>query len=323
MSPSPRPVTLDRREMLALCVGAGAALVLDHQTLAAQATRNTLPARELVTRAIPSSGEKLPVVGIGTARRYDVESTEENLAPLRDVLREFPRLGGRVIDTAPGYGRAEAVSGALISGLGNRKDYFIATKVSAGGRGGRAAAVTEMERSFDLFKTDMIDLMQVWNLNGVAETFPVLREWKDAKKIRYYGVTTSSDRQYEELERLLRTEKMDFIQVDYAIDNREVEDRLLPLAQDRGVGVLVNGPFGRGRVLSGFADKKIPEWAAEIGITTWAQFALKWIVGHPAVTVVIPGTAQMKYLTDNIGGAQGPMPDEATRKKMLAFFDAN
>lgn len=314
---------LDRRGFLSLAAGTGAALLLGNRLEALPHSFNLFPGAELVQRPIPSSGEKLPVIGIGTARRYDVEAIEANLAPLREVLKEFPTLGGRILDTAPGYGRAEAVSGRLIKELGNRKSYFLATKVSAGAKGGRTAAVAEMERSMTALGTEMIDLMQVWNLTGTTETLPLLREWKAAGKIRYYGVTTSSDRQYPELEALLKQEKLDLIQVDYAIDNRGVEEKILPLALDKGVGVLVNGPFGRGRVLSGFTDKKLPEWAREIGITSWAQFALKWIVGHPAITAAIPGTAQMKYLVDNIEAAKGPMPDEAMRKKMLAFFEAN
>jgi aryl-alcohol dehydrogenase-like predicted oxidoreductase len=168
-----------------------------------------------------------------------------------------------------------------------------------------------------------VDLMQVHSLQGVDEMLPALREWKDAGHTRYLGVTTTAEKQYAELERLLRTQRMDFIQVDYAIDNREVEQRILPLAQERKVAVLAALPFGRGRVLEAFGREPVPAWAQELGIRTWAQFALKYIVSHPAVTVAIPGTAKMEYLTDNMGAARGPMPDAATRRRMAALVDAS
>jgi aryl-alcohol dehydrogenase-like predicted oxidoreductase len=165
--------------------------------------------------------------------------------------------------------------------------------------------------------------MQVHNLSGVDEMLPVLREWKEAGRTRYIGVTATAENQYAELERLLRTQRMDFVQVDYAIDNREVEQRILPLAQERGVAVLTALPFGRGRVFEAFGKQPVPAWAQELGIRTWAQFALKFIVSHPAVTAAIPGTAKMEYLTDNLGAARGPMPDAATRRRMAALVDAS
>jgi aryl-alcohol dehydrogenase-like predicted oxidoreductase len=271
----------------------------------------------LVTRPIPSSGEKLPVIGIGTARRFDVTTAEEK-APLRDVLREFPRMGGRLVDTAPSYGAAEAVVGELVAELGNRDSLFIATKVGAG-RNGAEAGLAEMNAS--LARLKRIDLLQIHNLAGVDEMLPILRKWKDQGRIRYHGISTSSDGQYDALEAIMKREKLDFIQIDYAMDNRLADERILPLAADRGVAVLTNLPFGRGRVLSAFKDKAIPEWAKELGIASWAQFALKWVVSHPAVTAAIPGTAKMEYLRDNLGAARGPMPDAATRKKMVELLE--
>jgi aryl-alcohol dehydrogenase-like predicted oxidoreductase len=269
---------LTRRLALQLGLGAtAAALVCD-----------PLRAKSYVihTRPIPSSGEKLPLIGIGTARRFDVQTADEK-APLREVLRELPNFGGTLVDTAPSYGVAEA---------------------------GLAEMTTSLER------LKRIDLMQIHNLAGVEVMLPILREWKDAKRIRYYGISTSSDQQYDALEAIMKREKLDFIQIDYAIDNRFADERILPLAADRGMAVLTNLPFGRGRVLSAFQAKDLPDWAKELGIETWAQFALKWVVSHPAVTSAIPGTAKLAYLKDNLGAGRGPMPDAATRKKMAALI---
>lgn len=272
----------------------------------------------LLTRPIPSSGEKLPLIGIGTARRFDVKAAEEK-APLREVLRELPKRGGKLVDTAPSYGVAEAVVGELIAEIGNRDALFVATKVGAG-RGGAEAGVAEMNASFEKLHTKKIDLMQIHNLAGVDLMLPILREMKDAGRIRYHGISTSNDQQYEALEAIMKREKIDFIQIDYAMDNRLADERILPLAADRGIAVLTNLPFGRGRVLSAFEGKPVPDWAKELGIGSWAQFALKWVVGHPAVTAAIPGTAKLAYLEDNLAASRGPLPDAATRKKMVELL---
>jgi aryl-alcohol dehydrogenase-like predicted oxidoreductase len=306
---------LNRRDAIKLGLGVGAGLAFMRAPLYAEPLQSTL-----ITKPIPSSGERLPIVGIGTARRYDVGTAEADRGPLRDVLREFPRLGGRLVDTAPSYGNAETVVGDLVGEIGNRDQLFFATKVGAG-RQGRAAGIAEMEASFRKLKTDRIDLIQVHNLNAPETMLPVLREWKQAGRIRYQGVTTTSERQYEELEKLLRTEQMDFIEVDYAVDNRGVDERILPLAADRGVAVLVALPFGRGRVQQAFGSRPVPDFAKELGIETWAQFALKYVVSHPAVTVAIPGTAKMTYLNDNIRAAIAPLPDEATRQRMVRWLE--
>jgi aryl-alcohol dehydrogenase-like predicted oxidoreductase len=260
------------------------------------------------------------VIGIGTARRYDVASSPAELQPLFDVVRNFSRLGGKLIDTAPGYGRAEAIVGNLVAQAGNRKQLFLATKVGRGQQGVQAGR-DELAQSLRQLKVDKVDLMQVHNLGGVNQMLPVLREWKQAGRTRYIGVTCTSKGQYPELERLLRTQQMDFVQVDYAIDNRDVEKTILPLAQERGVAVLTALPFGRGRVLTALGRKAMPEWAQEFGITTWPQFALKYIVSHPAVVAAIPGTAKMEYLTDNIGAARGALPDADARRKMVALLE--
>ncbi|AMW07001.1 hypothetical protein GEMMAAP_18230 [Gemmatimonas phototrophica] len=273
----------------------------------------------LITRRIPSSGELLPVIGIGTARRYDVV-TPEDKAPLRDTLREFPRLGGKVIDTAPGYGQAESVTGELVSELGIREQLFLATKVSVRGTDA-APGVAQMEESFRRLKTDRIDLMQVWNLQGPATLLPVLREMKAAKRIRYVGVTTSSDQQYPQLEQLMQSETLDFIQIDYAADNRNAAERILPLAREKGIGVLVNLPFGRTRVFQNVLQTPVPEWAKEFDAATWAQLFLKYIVANPAVTCVIPGTAQVKYVNDNTQGMRGALPSPEHLKRIEALVN--
>jgi aryl-alcohol dehydrogenase-like predicted oxidoreductase len=276
---------------------------------------------DLVRRAIPSSGERITAVGVGTARRFDVGDSAEARAPLLEVLRELPRLGGSVVDTAPSYGAAETVIGDLVAQLGNRPALFIATKVGRG-RAGVAAALAELRGSLERLRTDRLDLLQVHNMAGVEVMLPVLREWKQQGRIRYYGVTTSFPRQHDALAQLVQREPLDVIQLDYAIDNRAAERRLLPLAADRGVAVLTNLPFGRGRVFQALKGQPIPGWAADLGIRSWAQFALKYVISHPAVTCAIPGTARLAYLVDNLGAARGPLPDEATRRRMAALVDA-
>jgi aryl-alcohol dehydrogenase-like predicted oxidoreductase len=316
-SPVDRAV-VTRRDAIKLGVGAGLALTLDGLPAVALALPQAAP---LLERAIPSTGDKLPVVGIGTARNYENPATPEALAPLRDVLREFPRRGGRVLDTAPSYGRAESVVGDLLQELKNRDKYFLATKVSARG-GDRAGAIAQMEESLRRLRTDRIDLMQAWNVSSPDLLLPILDDWKAAKRIRYSGVTTSSARQYDQLETVMKKTKLDFIQVDLSIDNRGSQDRLLPLAADRGVAVLINLPFGRSRVFAKVQGKPLPDWAHDLDVTSWAQLFLKYILGNPAVTVVIPGTEKVEYLVDNLGAAGGRLPDAAMRRRIETYYDA-
>lgn len=313
-SPSSARDALSRREALRVGLGMGvgamlmpsaAAQALRHGVLDARAVQ-TLQSEPLIERAIPSSGEKLPVIGIGTARRYDV-ATDAEMGPLRDTLRAFPTLGGKVIDTAPGYGRAEIVTGQLVHELGIREKLFLATKVSVRGTDA-APGIAQMEESFMRLHTDRIDLMQVWNLGGTETLLPVLRDMKAAKRIRYIGVTTSNERQYPALISLMEKEPLDFIQVDYAADNREVAQTILPLARERKIAVMVNLPFGRSRVFQNVLSTPVPDWAREFDATTWAQVFLKYIVANPAITCVIPGTAQLKYVNDNTGAARGRLP---------------
>lgn len=305
---------ISRRALLQTGLAAGVALALGPARSALAGGR----ARALVTKAIPSSGEQLPVIGIGTARRFDIGPDAPERAVLREVLRALPELGGTLVDTAPSYGRAETVVGELVEEIGNRDQLFIATKVGAG-RNGLKAAIEEMEGSFERLRTDRFDLLQVHNLSGIDEVLPVLREWKADGRIRYLGMSTSFERQYDDFVRVMEREDLDFIQVDYAIDNRGAEQRILPLAAERGMAVLTNLPFGRGRVFDAFGATPLPDWAREIGIETWAQFSLKWVVSHPAVTCAIPGTATLEYLRDNLGAAYGPMPDPDQRARMAAL----
>jgi aryl-alcohol dehydrogenase-like predicted oxidoreductase len=306
---------ITRRSALQLSMGAAAALLCDRLRADTRADK----APKLNTRPIPSSGEQLPLVGIGTSRRFDVATAEER-EPLREVLRELPKLGGRLVDTAPSYGTAESVVGDLVADLGNRKQLFLATKVGAG-RSGADAGLAEMNASLQRLRVPSVDLLQIHNLAGVDVMLPLVRKWKDEGKTRYIGISTSNANQYEALETIMKREKLDFIQIDYALDNRAAADRILPLAKDRGIAVLTNLPFGRGRVLKPFGDKPVPDWARELGIETWAQFALKYVVSHPAVTSAIPGTAKLSYLHDNLGAARGPLPDAKTREKMVALLE--
>lgn len=300
-------MTLTRRDLLKLGAGAAAGALAGGAQAAAA----------LVTRAIPSSGERVPVVGIGT-NRYRTGS-EADIAPLRETLKTFAAAGGKLIDTAPMYGSSEVVLGQLIAGLGIRKQLFLATKVYSSGR---QAGIDEMNDSFKRLQTDRIDLIQVHNLSDTATQLATMREGKQAGRYRYVGVTTSRDAQYEEMEDVLRKEKLDFVQVDYSIDNRTAAERILPLALERGAAVLVNLPFGRARLFSAVRGKPLPAWAAEFDCSSWAQFFLKYVIGHPAVTVAIPGTRKPAHVVDNLGAARGRLPDQAMRRKMEQFFEA-
>jgi aryl-alcohol dehydrogenase-like predicted oxidoreductase len=272
----------------------------------------------LIQRAIPSSGEMLPVIGVGTARRYESAATEAELAPLRETLARFKALGGRVVDTAPAYGQAEAIVGRLVEELRIRPGLFLATKVGARSKADGAA---QIEQSFKNLRTDRIDLIAVHNLLDVDAQLATLRDLKAARRIRYLGVTTSSDQQYPALETVMRREPLDFIQVDYALDNRGSAERILPLARERRMGVMINLPFGRDRLFNATRGKPLPDWAAEIGCTTWAQVFLKYVVSHPAVTCAVPGMAQARYVEDNMMAARGRLPDAALRRRMEQFID--
>lgn len=277
-------------------------------------------ATPLLRKKIPSSGEEIPIIGLGTARRYERTGTPAEQAILRETLQRFAALGATVIDTASVYGEAEEVVGALVEGLGLRPKLFLATKVSTSG--GREAGREQIEDSFKRLRTSTIDLIAVHNLRGTEIHLPPLRELKQAGRIRYVGITTSFDRQYADFEATMRREQLDFIQVDYALDNRGAGERILPLAAERGMAVMINLPFGRGRLFAAVRGKELPPWAAEIDCRTWAQFFLKFVVSHPAVTCAVPGMARPEYVEDNLGAARGRLPDAALRRRMESFIDS-
>ena len=278
----------------------------------------------LIKKPIPSSSkEMLPAVGLGT-NNFDV-SDAADIATRKEVLRGMPELGGSVVDTAPLYGRSEAVIGGIVADLGNRDRLFLATKVmsrDSDASDGKAS----IEESFRRLRTDHIDLMQVHNLAGVEQLIPVLQDLKKSKRIRYYGITTSSPGQHPQMMEFMRRYQLDFIQVDYSLDNREVAASVLPLAHERKIGVLINTPLGGRRgaasVFARVASKPLPDWAAEIDAQSWAQFMLKYVVSHPAVTCALSGTTQLKHLDDNQRGARGRLPDAAMRTRMEKYWDS-
>ena len=297
-----------RRTMIQSGVAAGVSMAL-----------GALPsfAAELpqITKAIPKSGEKLPVIGLGT-NAYSVTSPED-IAARKEVLEHFPKLGARVVDTARAYGEAEVVLGKLVAELGNRDQLFVATKTPITGE--LKPGNGEIEAAFARLQVKKLDLLQIHNFHGIDELFPRLKEWKQEGKVRYIGVTTSTDNQYPQIINALKTLPLDFIQVDYSLDNRGAADEILPLAQEKGVAVLVNMPLGGrrdGNLLRKLADKPLPDVAVEFGATTWAQLLLKYVISHPAVTAAIPGTTKLAHLRDNQLAGRGKLPDAELRKRL-------
>jgi aryl-alcohol dehydrogenase-like predicted oxidoreductase len=280
------------------------------------------PAGEPILRAIPSSGERIPVVGIGT-NRFGVDEPAE-VAARKGVLQQMAGMGGKVIDTARGYGTSEEVIGRLLKELGNRNQYFLATKTPLPGPNGDVSGgKAVIDVSFQRLQTDMIDLMQIHNFNGLDELMPHLLEYKQQKKIRYIGATTSIARQHQQLIDAMKKHKLDFIQVNYSIEDRDSANEVLPYAQANGVAVLNNVPFGGagGRNLfQKVQGKPLPDFAKEFGATTWAQFMLKYNLSNPAITAVIPGTTTVEYLADNQAAGRGRLPDAAMRKRMEEFW---
>ena len=284
--------------------------------LMAAATAGPVPAGAsppILERAIPSSGEKISAVGLGTWRTFDVGGGAGERAPLRDVLKAFVDLGGRVLDSSPMYGTAESVAGDLAADLEITERLFLATKVWTSGR---QAGVAQMEQSMKRLRTRRLDLMQIHNLLDWRTHLATLREWKAAGRIRYLGVTHYTASAYDELERVLRSEPLDFVQVNYSLGERTAERRILPLAQERGIAVLVNRPFAEGGLFGRVRGQSLPAWAAEADCESWAQIFLKWILAHPAVTCVIPATSRPQHLTDNMKAGTGRLPDAAMRERM-------
>ncbi|MDR6887246.1 diketogulonate reductase-like aldo/keto reductase [Variovorax sp. 3319] len=261
------------------------------------------------TRPIPSTQEALPVVGCGTWIGFDQRPGTDEYKRLPGVLDALFAAGGKVIDSSPMYGRSEETTGDLLAALKQRENKaFLATKVWTSGR---EAGIAQMEQSFARLRTQSIDLMQVHNLVDWKTHLATLRGWKDKGRVRYIGITHYTASAYDEVEAVLRAEKLDFVQINYSIDAREAEQRLLPLAVERGVAVIVNMPFGGGGLLRRLRDKPLPAWAAEIGCTSWAQVLLKFVLSHPAVTCTIPGTSRAEHMADNAAAGTGSFPDAA------------
>jgi len=305
---------MTRREAAKLIGGTAAAVVLPITTQAAAESSTML------TRMIPSSGETLPVIGLGTWRAFDVDLTSDIRRQLEEVLSLFVKLGERGVDSSPMYGRAEEVIGELTAALGIRERLFLATKVWTRGR---ENGIESIERSMALLRTNRIDLMQVHNLLDVHTHLATLRQWKEQGRIRYIGVTHYNSSAFPEIEKILRTEKLDFLQINYSLMEPEAEQRVLPVTQERRIAVLVNRPFGGGDIFERVRSKPLPDWAAEFDCRSWAQFFLKWIIAHPAVTCVIPATDKPRHLEDNMLAGIGPLPDARMRRRMVELLPCN
>jgi aryl-alcohol dehydrogenase-like predicted oxidoreductase len=305
---SMREPDLPRRRLL----GAACASAFLPTVSAAQST--------LATRPIPRGGERLPIVGIGTAVIFDFKDDAAAYAERREVLRELVAGGGRLVDTAAGYGEAEARLGELVAELGVRERLFLATKFSF--REERAAAAESLRASLRRLKTDRIDLMQAWNVTDPGYRLDVLREWQKEGLCRYIGITTSQARAYDAIATVLAREKPDFLQVNYSLGDRRAEEVLFPIAQDAGAAVIVNLPFGRNSLFRKARGRPLPDFAAEFGAATWAQLFLKFILSHPVVTAVIPGTDKPEYMRDNLQAGRGALPDAAMRRRIADYWDS-
>lgn len=315
---------LSRRKAIKIGAGFGALAWLDTSALlASQEDR-------LITKAIPSSGERIPVIGLGSARTFNIDPQDAEATGPLEVVRLFHERRGAVIDTAPSYGRSEAFVGSAVAAIDAVDDLFLATKVNVEERGVEVA-LEQMEESSRLLGKRTVDLMQVWNLGDnfrslddrfLGAHLEAVREWKRRGRARYIGITTSFSEQYALVEEALESEPLDFVQVDYSIGDRVPENRLLPLAAERGVAVLVNQPFSTGGLFSRVAGRSLPDWTEDFDCASWAQFFLKYIVSHPAVTCAIPATSDPEHLVDNMGACFGRLPDERARRRMVELFES-
>jgi aryl-alcohol dehydrogenase-like predicted oxidoreductase len=301
-------VSITRREAACMIGGAAAAALCSIPLSAAEKTA-------LLTRAIPATGGKIPVVGLGTGRFYGHRLTS---ATAQEVLTRFVELGGKVIDSSPMYGRAESVIGDLTSEQHLRDSLFLATKVWTSGK---QAGIDSMQRSFDRLQVKRLDLMQVHNLVDLDTQLTTMRAWKEQGRIRYIGITHYADSAFPEVEKILRREKLDFLQINYSIIDRAAEERLLPLAREREVAVLINRPFASGDLFARVRATPLPDWG-EFDCKSWAQFLLKWILGNATVTCAIPATGNVRHLEDNMAAGLGRLPDEKTRQRMAEFVAA-
>ena len=309
---------ITRRDCLKYSAAMGSALALHPLMLRAQS------GQRLMTRRIPSSGEELPIIGLGSSATFR-SVAQSDVDALRDVLSALVGNGGTVFDTAPSYGSSEEVAGQIVNDLGITDRLFWATKVNVargGGSADPAAARAQINDSFARVDKDPIDLIQVHNLGDIPTQLGILEELKAAGRVRYIGVTTTDAEEYADIADIMRSETIDFIGVDYAVDNREAASRVLPLAAERGIGVLVYAPFGRTRLWSRIRGRELPDWASEFDAESWAQFFLKYVAAHPAVTVITPATSRATNMVDNLGGGVGRLPDEAMLRRMAEFVDA-
>ncbi len=311
---------INRRDLLKYSAAAGTALTLPAGSLLA------LQRGELLQRPIPASGEMLPMMGLGSSATFSRLAGEAEIEPLREVLRTLLDNGGTVFDTAPSYGDSEEVAAEIVNDLGIEKDVFWATKVNVVPRGGNAAdpavARAQIETSFKRIGTPTIDLIQVHNLADMPTQFGILQELKEEGRVRYIGTTSTNPAGYDYLIELMRNEPLDFIGVDYAVDNLLSAETILPLAEERGIAVLIYAPFGRTRLWNRTAGRELPAWAEEFDAVSWAQFFLKFVAAHPAVTAITPATSKPKNMLDNIGGAIGRLPDKAMQKRMVDYIAA-
>lgn len=311
---------MNRRRWLGLTASAGAALAVNPRLLSALRTQ------EIISRAIPSTGERLPVVGLGSSATFRRIADSGDVSALRGVFRTMIERGGMVFDTAPSYGASEEVAGRIAREDNLTDRIFWATKMNGvqGPEGTLDPAVArkQMETSLQRIGKRPLDLIQVHGLAGASTQLGMLREMKQSGQIRYIGVTTTAPQQYDELQRIMRAEPLDFIGIDYAVDNRDIEEHILPLAQDRGIGVMVYMPFGRTRLWGRIGDRPLPDWAQEFDAHSWAQFMIKYVASHPAVTVVTPSTSKPANMADNMGAAFGRLPDATMRRRMAEYADA-
>lgn len=311
---------ISRRKLLKMSAAAGAASLLPAPFV------NAAHHEQLITRAVPKTGEELPIVGLGTSASFRGIAGSDDVGPLREVVSTLLDNGGTVIDTAPSYGEAERVTGDIVQQLGATGKVFWATKVNVVPRGGSTAdaeaARAQLERSFEYAGKDPIDLVQVHNLRDIPTQMGILRELREDRRVRYIGTTYTGDSGFPDLAAAMRDEPIDFIGVNYAVDDRRAADEIFPIAADRGIAVLVYQPFGRSRLWQRVGDRAVPDWAAEIGVESWGQFFIKYAAAHPAVTVVTPATSKPHHMLDNIGAAVGELPDEAMQKRMADYIDA-
>ena len=302
-------VAISRRHFLKAMCGFSALMAFrPHALFAARAS--------LIRRAIPSSGEPLSVIGMGTSRTFGYDVSKQELG---EVMQAFFDHGGQLIDSSPMYGPAESLVGDLLKTTKNTEGLFVATKVWTSGK---ESGIEQMQQSMRRIGVQVIDLMQIHNLYDWRVHIHTLREWKEQGKIRYLGITTSHGSRHAEFEKIMKEERLDFAQFSYNLGNRVAEERLLPIAADKGIATLINRPFQRGGLFRAVKGQTLPAWAAELDCNSWAQFFLKFIVSHPNVTNVIPATSKVKHMIDNMGAGYGRLPDARTRQRMIRYFES-